>query len=154
MFEPIQDSATVAVKDMIHCASDIRCWMTRNKLKLNDGKTEYMVISKHGLPEEVRLPDLKIGNCVIEPSDSLRNLGSFWDSQMTMNSHVTNVCKTCYMQLRNINAVKRYMDKETLNTLIHAFVTSRIDYGNGLLYGIPETMLSKVQLRSKNCHKR
>ncbi len=42
------------------------------------------------------------------------------------------------------------MDNDTLNTLVHAFVTSRIDYSNALLYGLPDTMLSRVQ-RVQNC---
>ena len=71
--------------------------MTVNKLKLNDSKTEFFVAAsayhhKH-LPPNITL---KIGNEHINPSETIRNLGAFLDSHMTMSSHIYNVTKNCY----------------------------------------------------------
>ncbi len=74
--------------------------MGANKLMLNDEKSEYMIVTKNGLPNNVKFPDIKISETVIEPSESLMNLGSRWDKHMNMSTHVANVSKACFMQLR------------------------------------------------------
>ena len=150
-FKPIQASATIAIDRMVKCASDIKIWMCQNKLKLNDGKTEFMVISKGQLPETLTIPDLRIGDSVIVPSDSVRNLGSYWDNRMKMDVHIANVCKSSYLQLHNMYCIKNCLNAESLATLAHAFVTSRLDYANGLLYGIPEYQLRRLQGVQNNC---
>ncbi len=152
-FDPVQASAITAVDRMVKCASDIKIWMCQNKLKLNDGKTEFMVISKGQLPETLMIPDLWIGDSVIAPSDSIRNLGSYWDNRMKMGVHITNVCKASYLQLHNMYCIKDCLNAESMATLAHAFITSRLDYANALLYGIPEYQLRRLQGVQNNCAK-
>ena len=150
VFQPVQESADTAIDKMMNCISDVRSWMGANKLMLNDQKSEYMIVTKNGLPDDVKLLDLKIGESVIEPSESLRNLGSRWDKHMNMSTHVANISKACFMQLRNLWSIKKFIDSDTLATLTHAFVTSKLDYGNALLYGIPKTTMSRLQY-VQNC---
>ena len=49
-------------------------------------------------------------------------------------------------QLKNIADIRRYLEKQAAEKLIHAFVGSRLDYCNSLLVGIPETSLAKLQI--------
>ena len=63
-----------------------------------------------------------------------------------MDKHVKNVCKSTYFQIRNINSIRKILDHETAASLVHALVTSRLDNGNSLLYGITEQQLKKLQL--------
>ncbi len=143
-FEPISDlSASETVSAIEACASDIRIFMATNKLKLNDEKTEFLVISKQKL--DINVPDLHVGDATVVPSDSVRNLGSIWDSRMRMNEHVTNVCKSAYLTLHHISCIKKYLNQDTLETMIHAFITARMDYGNALLYGIPDYQIERLQ---------
>ena len=134
----------------MNCISDVRSWMGANKLMLNDQKSEYMIVTKNVLPDDVKLLDFKIGESVIEPSESLRNLGSRWDKHMNMSTNVANISKACFMQLRNLWSIKKFIGSDTLATLNHAFVTSKLDYGNALLYGIPKTTVSRLQYM-QNC---
>ena len=80
----MQESADAAINKMMNCLSDVRPSMGANKLMLNDQKSEYMIVTKNGLPDDVKLFDFKIGESVIEPSESLRNLGSRWDKHMNI----------------------------------------------------------------------
>ena len=48
-------------------------------------------------------------------------------------------------QLKNIADIRRYLEKQAAEELIHTFVGSRLDYCNSLLVGIPETSLAKLQ---------
>ena len=63
-----------------------------------------------------------------------------------MSDQIKHLCKVCYLQLRSIYPIRKYLNAEAVKTLLHAFVTSRLDYGNGLLYGIPKYMVKRLQL--------
>ena len=149
VFQPMEESADTAINNMTNGISDVRSWMGASKLMLNDQKSEYMIVTKNGLPDDLKLLDLKIGESFIEPSESLRNLGSRC-KHMNMSTHVANISKACFMQLRNLWSIKKFIDSNTLATLSRAFVTSKLDYGNALLHGIPKTTMSRLQY-VQNC---
>ena len=64
---------------------------------------------------------------------------------MNMSTHVANISKACFMQPRNLWSIKKFIDSDTLATLTHALVTSKLNYGNTLLYAIPKTTMSRLQ---------
>ena len=148
-FKP-EDRATqdTAIAAMEACIRDIRQWMTRVKLMTNDGKTEFLVIGTKPQLEKVHTDtcSLTIGDSEISPSeDPIRNLGSWFDSNFTMRSHVTKTCKAALYHLYNINRIRRFLSRELTESLIYAFVTSRLDYCNALLYGVPNNLIYKLQ---------
>ena len=64
---------------------------------------------------------------------------------MNLEEHIGNICKASYLQLRNIRSIRNVISKENLITVVHAFITSRLDYCNSLLYGLPDRQLDKLQ---------
>ena len=62
-----------------------------------------------------------------------------------MQSHVNKTCKAGYYYLHNLSRIRKYLDKKTTECLVHAFITSRLDYCNSLLYGLPDRLISKLQ---------
>ena len=62
-----------------------------------------------------------------------------------MYEHVTSVCRAAYYHLKNIHCLKTFLTQKVLVTVVHAFVTSRIDYCNSLLYGISDYNANPVQ---------
>ena len=62
-----------------------------------------------------------------------------------MTNHVNNVVSTAFLKLRELYFYRRYLTKESLIVLVHAFITSRVDYCNSLLTGLPTTLLRKLQ---------
>ena len=62
-----------------------------------------------------------------------------------MNQHVSSVCQSASFALYNIGKLRPYLDKESAETLVHAFVSSRLDSCNSLLYGLPQTELDRLQ---------
>ena len=126
------------------CLADIIKWMTLNKLKLNKDKTELLFLySKHS-PQQ-SFPPLRFGSDIIKPTESAKNIGVIFDSTMSMIPHVNNTCKAAFYHLRNISRIRRFLSVKTTETLIHAFVTSKIDHCNSLLFGIPIHVLNKLQ---------
>ena len=87
-----------------------------------------------------------MGDSKIVPStEAIRNLGCWFDNNFTMNAHVTKTCKAGFFYLHNICRIRKFLTQEITEKLIHAFVTSRLDYCNSLLYGIPSNLLAKLQ---------
>ena len=118
--------------------------MTLNKLKLNKGKSELLFFySKHS-PQKSFTP-LRFGSDLIQPSNSARSIGVIFDNTMSMYTHVNSVCKAAFYHLRNIARIRKFLSVKTTETLIHAFVTSKIDHCNSLLYGLPKNLLNKLQ---------
>ncbi len=86
-----------------------------------------------------------IGDSYIDSVDSTMNLGAGFDSGMTMKFHVNKLCCSWYYHLRNISRIKRCLSYDALEKLIHALISSRIDYCNSLSMGVPNCALEKVQ---------
>lgn len=128
-----------------NCIHDIRSWMTHNKLKLNDDKTEFLVISSPYYQNSFTKTHLRIGNTIISPSKTARNLGVMFDNVLNMNDHITSICKSASFQLYKIGKIRNYLTQEAAAQLIHAFVTSRLDYCNSLLSGLPLASLYRLQ---------
>ena len=119
--------------------------MKFNKLKLNGDKTEIVLLSSQFNRREVHIDNIQIGDVDITPSSSARNLGFIFDSHLTMDIHVRKVCSTAYHHLRNISSIRRSLTHESATSLVHAFVSSRVDYCNSLLSGISKSSLQKLQ---------
>ena len=120
-------------------------WMTQSLLKLNEDKTEFLVISSPYFHESVCDASLKVGDAVISSSAQCRNLGVIFDSKLDMKKHVAMVCRSALFQLRKIGTIRKYLSDDSCATLVHSFVTSRIDYCNSLLANLPNCVLSKLQ---------
>ena len=69
---------------------------------------------------------------------------------MEMVAEVNQITKSCYIHLRAISKVRKYLTTDTAEKLIHAFVTSRLDCNNSLLYGTADYLLDKLQLIENN----
>ena len=68
------------------------------------------------------------------------------DSDLHFDSHIKSVTKSAYYHLKNAARLSGFMSTEELKKLVHAFITSKLDYCNGLLTGLPKQTLRKLQL--------
>ena len=62
-----------------------------------------------------------------------------------MNAHVSNIARTCYFELRRLASICRFLTSTATATLVSAFVLSRIDYCNSLLFGSTNDVTSHLQ---------
>ena len=136
---------------MESCIDDIRNWMLNEKLKLNDEKTEFLIIGTSQQLAKVIISSLCVGNSAITPVSSARNLCSWFDAKLTMATHNTRTCNSASDYLYNLRRIRMYLSKENTKTLVHAFISSRIDYCNSLLYGVPEYQINKLQRVQHMC---
>ena len=75
----------------------------------------------------------------------MKNLGFTLDCHLTMNAHVSNIARTCYFELRRLASIRRFLTSTATATLVSAFILSRIDYCNSLLFGSTNDVTSHLQ---------
>ena len=93
---------------------------------------------------------ININGINISPSSDARNLGVTVDSHLQMTKHVNNISKSAFLAIRNIGRIRKYLDSENCERLVHAFVISKLDSCNSLLVGLPNSEIEKLQ-RVQNC---
>ena len=62
-----------------------------------------------------------------------------------MNAHVSNIALTCYFELRSLASIRRFLTSTATATLVSAFVLSRMDFCNSLLFGSTHDVTSHLQ---------
>ena len=95
--------------------------------------------------KKVRTDTLSVGDAIISPVLFARNLGAYFDSTMSLVPFINNTCKSAFFQLYIIRRIRKYLTTDISKTLVHAMITSRIDYCNSLLCGLPDNSLNKLQ---------
>ena len=88
--------------------------MTKNLLKLNDDKTELIIVTTNETTSRQEDIVINIGDSPIAPSmEPPRNLGVLFDSTCCLNYHVNKICKIINYQLYSIGKIRKYLDKPT-----------------------------------------
>jgi hypothetical protein len=110
------------------CTEDTNSWMFENKLKLNEDKSDALLVSSsHPSKKPLPLP-LSIGDEKILPAGSVRNLGMILDSHLTLEVHVNKVCRLANYQLHQIGRVRKCFDDATFAILVSSLVFPYLDY--------------------------
>ena len=104
-------------------------------LKLNDGKTEFIVFSTSKQLEKVTDITVQVGAELIKPVKKVCNLGFFMDCLMKNGFHVNKITAQTFITLHNIKGIRRYLNRDITKSIIQALVMSKIDYCNSLLGG-------------------
>ena len=145
IFKPLINGSLEYSKNLIQeCTRDMSIWMKNNKLKLNDDKIDLLVLTARHRPQPP-IESIVVGSDLIFPSETVKNLGTVFDTSLSLEKQVTAVCKAGFYHLRNIARVRKHLSFESNQVLIHAFVTSRLDYCNSLYYGLPDFLIKKLQ---------
>ena len=131
------NSSNVALDRMNLCISDSRIWTVRNKLRINDSKTEFLIITSSFLKQGYDDLNIMVGDSNIISSNSARNLGVIFDKCIKHDYHICSVRKSTYFHLCNIGGIRNILSNYACAPLIHSLVTVRLDYCNSILYGLP-----------------
>ena len=119
--------------------------MNVDGLKLNDDKTEFMIIGSRQQLEKVSVAELSVGDISVAPASAARNLGVLFDRNLTFDAEITKTCCTCYYHLHNIRTIRKYLTLDSTRCLVHVPVMGHVDYCNSLLYGLPRNNINKLQ---------
>ena len=96
------------------------------KLKLNDDKTEFMIIGSSQQLEKVSVPELSFGDTSVAPASTARNLGILFDPNLKFDAQITKTCCTDHYYLHNIRKIRKYLTMDSSRCLVHALVIGRV----------------------------
>ena len=134
------------------CIEEIGIWMTQNILKLNNDKTEFILMGTQQQLSKLENISLHINSDTIKPTDHVRNLGFIMDSLLKNGSHINKITSSSYCKLCDITRIRPSLDTKTAQLIVQALVLSNIDYCNSLLAGSSQYQLDKLQqIQNMSC---
>ena len=117
---------------------------------LNDDKTEAIVTGSQKVLQEVNRDHLTIGDNNISFCKSVKNLLVYFDSRLTMETHVNHLISSLYLEIRRISKVRPIISSKISALLVNSLVLSKLDYCNSLLCGISCEKMNKLQIAQNN----
>ena len=146
-FSPLSgDEEMNALNNLEKAIKDIKNFMITNKLKFNDDKTEVIFLGTKYRLHQINSNGITVGDNVISPANTVKNLGVTFDKTLSMNDHVNLVCKSGFYHIKNLWRIRKFLNLEQSNIAAHAYISSKLDYGNALLGGAPKCQIYKLQL--------
>jgi len=96
-------------------------------------------------PNQTPTASFAIGADVITPVSSVRDLGIYLDSDLSMRTHLSKTVSACFAVLRQIRSIRRSVTRPVLQSLVASLVLTRLDYGCSTLAGLPARQLNRLQ---------
>src|SRR6218665_3970684 len=136
--------AETALTQMSRSIDTLTAWTASNRLLLNSSKTQAIWLG--GRRQLAKVDILRFSSLFppITFSTCVRDLGVMLDPELTFSHHINLVARKCYYQLRQLRVVFRSLTHQSTLTLVHAFVTNRIDSCSSLLIEIPLGTLARL----------
>ncbi len=104
--------------------------MTNNLLLLNSDKTDILLIIINST-QNILDHNLQLDGYTIT-SSTVKNMGVILDRNLYFENHISHVTKTEFFNLINIAKLRNMLTVSDAESLVHAFMTSRLDYCNAL----------------------
>ena len=120
--------------------------MCENRLKMNASKTEFILFGSPKQMKKCSSTSIPVVTDTAERSLQIRLLGAWCDENVTMKVHVTKKCSIAMWNLSKLKRIRKYLDMDACKIVVDALVTSHLDYCNGLLFGISEYLLHRLQI--------
>ena len=103
--------------------------------------------SSHNSPTisvQVHINEYQIPDVVVETATSAKSLGISFDRNMTMETEIVNRCRNLLYHLRNIRTIRQYITQNACEQLVHALISSSLDYANSMV-GLPKRKMCRLQ---------
>lgn len=143
-FEPGHECDALEV--LQRCLIAVHKHLKELKLKMNNEKTEVLLLSTKSIAKKLpHVTALTVGDTEVSIAAAVRYIGILFDRHLSMESHINNVCKTALMHLSNIARIRRALSRKSCEQLVHALITSKLDYANALYNGLPKVLMKKLQ---------
>ena len=134
------------VSSIEHCLRHIKLWMSNNFLKINEGKTQFMIITPQSSNCTI-LSDVCIsfGGSTIFPSITGTNLGVTFDSAMSFNAHINSLTSKGYFYMNNFYRIADKLDYDVKVQMVMTYILPIIDYCNLVLVSATQSARYKLQ---------
>ena len=139
------DHYTEVQSKLEECIDELKSWMNDNLLVMNESKTEVVHFRSRFKKDVSVMPSLRVCDAHVATTSSVRNLGVFLDEHGLMRDNLKQICKSASYGLWKVGRIRHLLNQSQAEKLVHAFITSRLDYCNALLHGLPSTALLPLQ---------
>ena len=137
---------TQALERMEACVREVKLWLCDNGLVLNENKSEATVIRSPNMRTPITISRVNICGQWVDTESVIRDLGFVMDDHLSMASQASNICRSAYYHLSRIAKIRHSLTTSVCKSLIHGLVTSRLDYGNAMLFGIADRLLHRLEM--------
>ena len=124
---------------------EIQSWMNNHFLKLNPQKTEIILLYPPQDKNTNKLNGIFVDDNCLRFSKNVKLLGVQLDSNLSFDHHVNDIVATSMYHLKNISKIKRYLTPSETEIVVHAFLSTKLDYCNSILFGVNQVTMSKLQ---------
>ena len=131
--------------ELEECAADLKVWMNKNRLKMNNNKTEFILFGSKPKLEKCKTKTLNVDITEIELADKIKYLGVILDQNLSLKKHITSKCQTTMLNLQHIKNTRHLLTQEVTEILVLGTVKSHLDYCKSILVGLPEVDITKMQ---------
>ena len=122
-----------------------KTWMEEKQLKINDAKTEFIVLGTSNNLRKNTLDNIEIGKTKIHQTSKIKFLGVYLDEQLNLKEHIQNRVKKSNYNLIFICNIGKYININTTEMLLCTLVLSQLDYVNSILSRAPTTTLNHIK---------
>ena len=136
---------SVITKDIVNCLNEIVKWSNIHFMKINPDKTEILLLCPSSLNREVLIHGVFYEDQCIRFSTEVKNVGVWLDKNLEMDKHINHITSHCYKILRDIGRIRRCLQQCHLERLVHAVISSRLDYCNCLYMNLSRENIFKLQ---------
>ena len=151
-FNPIHKTMVDINTKITECLQEIHDWMLSNHLKLNPTKTEALLLQCKSTSDVTQdILSLNSNGDKTQTSNVVKSLGVWFDNTLNLEEHVNSVIQSCNINLHNLRMISSKLSYQLKRQLIHCLIFSVLDYCNGLLYGLPNYVISKLQRVQNSC---
>ena len=131
--------------DIRNCLKVIADWMNEHFLCLNQSKTKILIVAPPSIQAEIVISGVLLENSCIRFVESAKNLGVIIDSVLNFEEQIAKLVKSCFSTIRKLSKVKIYLSQQERQTLVSSLIFSELDYSNSLYYGLPASVINKLQ---------
>ncbi len=121
------------LSNLLACVNDIKNWMGDNCLQLNENKTE---VNLFGSSHLVNALCSSLGPLQANIRTHVKNLGVDFDSELKFDKQIISLVRAIFFQFRGLRKLKSLLSFSDLETVIHACISTRLDYCNALYAGV------------------
>uniref|UniRef100_A0A3P9KHX3 Reverse transcriptase domain-containing protein n=1 Tax=Oryzias latipes TaxID=8090 RepID=A0A3P9KHX3_ORYLA len=146
LYVKMDSTPTITSSALQACLEEMEAWMAENSLQFNSNTTEAILIRTPHQIKTSSTNSIMVSGHNILLSSPVIHLGVKIYSNLTFDHRISHLSKVSFFHLKNIAKLRPSLTQSDAEKLIHAFVSSRLDYCNALLVGIPGRSLEKLQL--------
>ena len=135
----------VLKNDIVKCMNRIVEWSNAHFMKINPDKTEILLLCPASMNNDIIIKGIIFEGQCIRFSTEVKNVGVWLDRNLNMNKHINHIVSHCFKLLKDIGGIRKCLQQDHLERLVHAVSSSRIDYCNVLFMNISKENLYKLQ---------